>query len=136
MTVDDVRVEDFTRDLHELYFWQTNDRVRLDMDALRVCVRSALETDGARPAPQPAVVPRRAVVATADPGSEQVRRGLPWIVAVFESEDAPARGDIPLLMRGITAGRHSVTYHAVATHGEAIRLARALCAPPGRADTH
>lgn len=106
-------IESLTEDLHELYFWQTNDRVRLDIDALRVCVREALEDHS-----------RHAVVVRADPGSEAVRRGTPWVLALFPGprRQAVSRSSAPLLLRALTAAP-AESYTCFATHGEAVRAA-------------
>lgn len=106
-------IESLTEDLHELYFWQTDDRVRLDMDALRVCVREALADHS-----------RHAVVVRAAPGSEAVRRGTPWIVVLFPGprRQAVARSSAPLLLRALTAAP-AESYAYFATHGEAVRAA-------------
>lgn len=108
-------IESLTADLHELYFWQTSDRVRLDMDALRVCVRAALEDHS-----------RHAVVVRADPGSEAVRRGTPWVLVVFPGARRRAiqRSSAPLLLRALTASP-AASYEYFATHLEAITAASA-----------
>lgn len=101
-------------DLHELYFWQTSDRVRLDMDALRTVVGAALEDHSCR-----------AVVVRADPGSEAVRRGTPWVLVVFPGprRQAVSRSSAPLLLRALSVPGHA-SYAYFATHAEAIESAR------------
>lgn len=113
-------IESLTADLHELYFWQTSDRVRLDMDALRVCVREALEDHSSH-----------AVVVRADPGSEAVRRGTPWVLAVFlgARRRAIQRSSAPLLLRALTASP-AASYEYFATHLEAITAASARTSAP------
>lgn len=108
-------IESLTEDLHELYFWQTSDRVRLDMDALRVCVRAVLDDHSSH-----------AVVVRADPGSEAVRRGTPWVLAVFPGARRRAipRTSAPLLLRALTASP-AASYEYFATHPEAITSASA-----------
>lgn len=108
-------IESLTADLHELYFWKTSDRVRLDMDALRVCVREALDDHSSH-----------AVVVRADPGSEAVRRGTPWVLAVFPGARRRAipRTSAPLLLRALTASSDP-SYEYFATHLEAITAASA-----------
>lgn len=106
-------IESLTEDLHELYFWQTSDRVRLDMDALRVCVREALDDHSSH-----------AVVVRADPGSEAVCRGIPWVLAVFPGARRRAipRTSAPLLLRALTASPDP-SYEYFSTHREAITAA-------------
>ena len=108
-------IESLAEDLHELYFWQTSDRVRLDMDALRVCVREALDDHSSH-----------AVVVRADPGSEAVRRGTPWVLALFPSARRRTiqRSSAPLLLRTLTASP-AASYEYFATHREAITAASA-----------
>lgn len=102
-------------DLHELYFWQTNDRVRLDMDALRIVVGAALDDHSCR-----------AVVTRADAGSEAARRGTPWVLTVFTgaTHDQIPTGDLPLLLRALSVPGHA-SYAYFATHREAITAASA-----------
>lgn len=113
-------IESLTEDLHELYFWQTSDRVRLDMDALRVCVREALEDHSSH-----------AVVVRSDPGSEAVRRGTPWVLALFPGprRQAVSRSSAPLLLRALTAAP-AASYEYFATHREAITAASARTSAP------
>lgn len=113
-------IESLTADLHELYFWQTNDRVRLDMDALRVCVRAALDDHSSL-----------AVVARADPRSEAARLGTPWVLAVFPGARRRAipRTSAPLLLRALTASP-AASYEYFATHREAITAASARTSAP------
>lgn len=113
-------IESLAEDLHELYFWQTNDRVRLDMDALRVCVREALEDHSSH-----------AVVVRADPGSEAVRRGTPWVLALFPGARRRTiqRSSAPLLLRALTASP-AASYEYFATHLEAITAASARTSAP------
>lgn len=108
-------IESLTEDLHELYFWQTSDRVRLDIDALRVCVREALDDHSSH-----------AAVVRADPGSEAVRRGVPWVLVVFPGpkRQAVSRTSAPLLLRALTASP-AASYEYFATHREAITAASA-----------
>lgn len=108
-------IESLTADLHELYFWQTDDRVRLDIDALRVCIREALEDHS-----------RHAAVVRADPGSEAVRRGTPWVLALFPGprRQVVPRSSAPLLLRALTAAP-AASYEYFSTHHEAITAASA-----------
>lgn len=108
-------IESLTTDLHDLYFWQTNDRVRLDMDALRACVRAALDDHSSY-----------AVVARADPRSEAVRLGTPWVLAVLPGARRRAiRSSSEPLLLWVLKTSPSASYEYFATHREAITAASA-----------
>lgn len=109
-------IESLVEDLHELYFWQTPGRVRLDMSALRACVREAMEDHSCH-----------AVVVRADPGSEAVRRGTAWILAVFPGSRRRAlpRSEAPLLLRALSSAE-AASYSYFATHADAVSAAASV----------